>query len=133
MSLERAEQLSGDTNFIDWTTMKVTKVNRTRLLVGKPIYHVPLDDSYFMEGSLYKNQGGQYRLTPFKVMRVGFCTLMSNEKFFVKDLSKSSELPYPVPCPLPSVGLFLFVYKSIIEFQQCVGYLRNFWIPAKDF
>lgn len=106
--LDRTEQTSGDTkNFLDWTDVKVKKINKTRMIIGKAIYQVPLDNSYLIDTSVYKMQGGDYKLTPFKLPLLGFCDSLKEEKYFVADLAKHSELPYPVPCPLPKVIKYL--------------------------
>lgn len=107
VELVQCSQLYGDTeNFLDGSGIKVKKVNRTtRGLVGNITYHVPLDDSYFVESQFYKKQGGEYRLMPYKTPSTGFCNAVKNDIYFYPELVKFSNYPMPLPCPLTPVSI----------------------------
>lgn len=91
---------------MDGSGIKVKKLNRTtRGLVGNITYHVPLDDSYFVEAHFYKKQGGEYRLMPYKVPPTGFCKAVKNDIYFYPDLAKFSNYPMPFPCPFTPVSI----------------------------
>lgn len=103
--LDRFVQVSGDRqNFLDYSELKVRKINKTMKLVGKTHYRVPLDNNIKLSTLLYINQGGEYRLTPYHLPKQGFCTLINTDQFFMKDLADNSEFPYPYPCPFPNVS-----------------------------
>lgn len=104
--LDRCVQLEGDReNFIDASNLKVKKLNRTtRGIVGNLTFHVPLDNSYLAEATVYKKQGGEYRLMPFRYPPTGLCTAVNTDKVWYPDFVKVSDLPYPMPCPSPIVS-----------------------------
>lgn len=104
MEVENVKQTAGDTKkFIDWSQLKVRKMDKTRKILGNVTYHVPLDNTYLVVTYLHKKQGGEYRLTPYSLPRKGFCDFVNSEKFFVQELIKNSNFPFPFPCPFPTV------------------------------
>jgi hypothetical protein len=99
------KQTFGDTaKFVDWSQLKVRKMNKTRKMAGNVTYHVPLDNSFITFSNLYKKQGGEYRLMPYTLPKEGFCDFMGSDKYFTADLVKASNFPYPFPCPFPAVS-----------------------------
>jgi hypothetical protein len=105
IELETAEQILGDTkNFLDWRELKIRKMNKTRKVVGNVTYHASIDNSYVAVTTLYKKQGGEYRLMPYTLPKMGYCDFLNSDKYFVKDIVESSNFPYPFPCPFPNVS-----------------------------
>jgi hypothetical protein len=103
--VDKIEQRYGDQHtFQDWSNIKVKKVNKTRTILGNATFHVPTDNSYKISNSLYKLQGGEYRLTPFQYPKMGFCDILSKDVYFMPDLAKVSDFSYPFVCPLPAVS-----------------------------
>ena len=93
-------------NFLDWTKLKSKKVNKTRQMVGSLIYHTDIDNSYLIETAVFKKQGGEYRLMPYKLPKKGFCDFIASDELFVKDLVEYTNFTYPVPCPLVKVSYY---------------------------
>lgn len=107
IELQRTEQIGGDRdNFMDWSNYQVKKFNRTvRQLVGNMTYHVPVDNSYQLEGVIFAKQGGEYRRLPYRVPLNGYCDFMKDEPgYFYEELAAVSNLPYPFECPSPEVS-----------------------------
>jgi hypothetical protein len=122
--MESVKQTSGDTeNFVDWSQLKVRKIDKIRKLVGNVTYHVPLDNSYFATTNIYKKQGGEYRLMPYTLPKKGLCDFMNSEKFFVESLVKNSSFPYPFPCPFPQ-GVY-FIYGFQLIFGETFTMIQN--------
>jgi hypothetical protein len=108
LDLEKAEQTFGDTeNFLDFRELKIRKMNKTRKVVGNVTYHASIDNTYIAACSLYKKQGGEYRMMPYTLPKMGYCDFLNSDKYFVRDIVKASNFPYPFPCPFPQVSQHL--------------------------
>ena len=105
IEIESMKQVFGDPDkFGDWSKLKTKKINKTRKLVGPLIYHIDVDNSYLIESSVFRKQGGEYRLTPFKYPKKGFCDLIATDKYFFDDLAKNSNFSDPIRCPVLKVN-----------------------------
>lgn len=130
--MQHSEQLEGDKEkFIDFSSLKVKKLNQTfRALDGKVTYHIQLDNSFDLEGKFYKKQGGEYRILPYRLPRLGFCAFIK-DKFFYPDLAAVSDLPLPAPCPFTAVKLTADIFdnnKLIFPNIFIKGNLHNQWL-----
>lgn len=68
----------GDTEFIDATTLKLKKENKTKKVFGKMTFKQFFDNTHFIEATTYKQQGGEYRLMPYKLHPQPFCDFLSS-------------------------------------------------------
>lgn len=104
VDLRNCEQTKGDSSIIDFTDLKVVKLNRTRGISGKAIYHVPLDESFLGESIIAIKQGGEYRLLPFHLEKQALCRAIG-KSYAYPDLVAASDFPNPAQCPFPNVKL----------------------------
>lgn len=105
MEVESLQQISEDVvTFGDWTKLKSKKINKTRVMVGPLIYLTDVDNSYLLASALFQKQGGEYRLTPYKLQKKGVCDFIASDEYFVDDLVKNSNFSDPMPCPIPKVN-----------------------------
>lgn len=102
VQIQYLEQLDEPT-YVDYSKLKVRKVNGTRKIFGNVTCHIPLDNTYLCEALVYIKQGGQYRLMPYKLPKKGVCDVHNEDKYFYPDLVAASDFPMPYPCPLPTV------------------------------
>jgi hypothetical protein len=120
VNLQTCEQLEGVTN-IDFTALKVKKLNKNRGLVGPVKINIPLDNTYTVEGKLYKKQGGEYKETPYKLPKKALCDFLNSDTFFLPKVQNASDIVLPFLCPLKIVkkvrGL-LRVNLNILIFRQ---------------
>lgn len=94
-------------NSLNFTTLRVTKYNRTSY-VGKAEFEILCKDQKKLEVAVLVQfmQGNEYKLQPYKINRKPFCDFYQNEfKTLVFDgLKPYSNLPQPENCPFPYVG-----------------------------
>jgi hypothetical protein len=93
-----------DPNFMNCNNLKVQRVDRSRLLFGNLTYLVSMDDSYTMRVNSLVKQGGEYRYLPYKSEGT-VCRNLGWGPAGYKELTQHSTFPYPLPCPIPSVGV----------------------------
>lgn len=106
VDLRNCEHTEGDYNIIDWRDLKVKKINRsTRGLVGKAIYHIPLDKSYLFEMIGSMKRGGEYQKLPYRIAPRELCVSAQEEIYVYPELVLASNFPSPVPCPFPNVSI----------------------------
>jgi hypothetical protein len=104
VDLRQLEQMEGD-KLIDASDLKIVRINRTsRTIAGTIVYHVRLDNSYLMEGILYIKQGGEYRKLPYRMPPKGLCDFINEEKYIYPEVTKVSNMPEVMPCPMPVVS-----------------------------
>lgn len=98
----------------DFTDFKVKKVNKThRMLVGTSEVFAPdFDNSVQVEMQLYQKQGGEYRKLPYKISPKGSCDFFNEDEVLYPEIAAVSDVPNPMPCPMPQVILLLFDLKK---------------------
>ena len=101
VDISHVEQLNEPT-YIDFTKVYVRKVDKVRKIFGNTTAHIDLDNSFLCEVEIYKKQGGEYRLMPFKVSKKGLCDLHDEDKLFYPELCKASDFKCPFKCPMPA-------------------------------
>lgn len=70
IELKECKQLANDPNAIDLSGIKVRKINKTsRGFFGTAFVNSPFDETYELFVDMYKKQGGEYRLLPYKVKK----------------------------------------------------------------
>lgn len=79
VDLDRFEILEQDSSIIDWSSLKIRKVNKNRSLVGDMKVHATLDNDVIIQVKGYKKQGGEYRLMPYKVQPTPLCEFVEND------------------------------------------------------
>jgi len=100
---------SSDTKYMDLTGVKIRKVNKTRKLFGQISYNQMFDDSVTLKFLLYKKQGGEYRLMPYKLAPQPYCEFMASSmnKQFYEEMAEYSTYPVPARCPFGNVSILL--------------------------
>lgn len=73
-------------------------------MIGSVKFNSEIDNTFMHEVISFVKQGGEYRMLPFKAPAQGFVDFCNDDKLFYPEMSASSELPLPVPNPLPSVN-----------------------------
>lgn len=86
-------------------------------MFGNLTVNLDLDNTFIYETLLYKKQGGEYKLLPFKMPGSSFCDFFMTDKYFYFNFSAASDLPYPFTCPLPA---------ATYEVRGYVPTLKNF-------
>jgi hypothetical protein len=76
---------------MDFTTLKIKRVNKTRVFYGKIVHHVEFDDTFIMTENILKKQGGEYRLLPFKVDATPACSFYQQDKVVYSELANVSD------------------------------------------
>lgn len=107
IELQRCEQISVDTvNFVDYSQIAIKRVNKTKVrgVFGSFTYHTPLDNTYKIQIEFYLKQGGEYPKLPFKLAEKRVCDFYREEEYTYAEFSQSSNLPMPLPCPIPTVS-----------------------------
>lgn len=112
IQLEKLEIVEQDLAYIDASNLKVRKMNKTtRAVIGKVIYSKPLGNDIMMEAKIFKKQGlyilmdflddfsillgGEYRLTPYKLLPTPFCkAIQSDSESEILKLRISSLILY---------------------------------------
>lgn len=103
LDVDFVEQLS-ETTYIDFTELKVRRINGTRKIMGNVTYHISLDNTFTEELLVYLKQGGEYRILPYKVSKKGVCDFHNGDEYFYPEMSAVSDMPLPYPCPFPAVS-----------------------------
>jgi hypothetical protein len=91
--------------FVDFTTLKARKVNKTsRGFIGTIKILIPdMNNDWKVAFFLHKKQGGEYRKLPYNRPLTGICTEMSLDKFVMPEILIAFKAPNPMPCPFPQV------------------------------
>jgi hypothetical protein len=83
IQFDRIDIIFQDEKFVDFSKLKVRKVNKTRALIGEFTYKIPMGNDIMIEGRLYKKQGGEYRLMPYRAPRKPYCEAnIDDRKYF---------------------------------------------------
>lgn len=98
IEVQRIEQLN-EPKFIDYTELKIKKVNKERKIVGNTTFHVDLDNDVIGVVYLFQKQGGEYRLMPYKLQNKGICDFFNDDNIFYPEYSAVSDFALPFPCP----------------------------------
>jgi Protein of unknown function (DUF1091) len=61
------------------------------------------DNTKQVEAKMWKKQGGEYRLLPFKLPAKNLCDFLNQDTIVIPDMVKVSNIPSPMPCPVPQV------------------------------
>lgn len=108
IELKLVEQLN-DRTYIDYSSLKVRKVNKTRMIIGNTTYNIPLDDTFLSSVAVYVKQGNQYRLMPFKIPKKPNSKFYNDDKMYYPDLAAVSDMPIPYPNPFPVVCFEIYI------------------------
>lgn len=112
--MTKGEPIPGDSSFADFSKIRLKKVNRTHILIGEAEFFRPVTNDIQCKILLYKKQGGEYRLTSFKVPVKGFCDFYNSEALVVPDFQNHCpECPKQEEnlCPWKAVNISLEVIK----------------------
>jgi hypothetical protein len=91
---------------VDYSAIKLKRVNKTRLFFGKIIHHVALEDSYSVSATIEKKQGGEYRLMMYKFKLTAVCSFFQKDENVYPEIAKSSDYEYPMKCPIKAVKIW---------------------------
>jgi hypothetical protein len=100
-------------DFFDWSKLKVSRIKgtKTRALFGPMTARGAIDNSFTFMGNMYKKQGGEYRLQPFKLPPQSFCDALNNDPYFMPEIAKVSNLTLPIPCPWDGTTYYIDGYQ----------------------
>jgi hypothetical protein len=98
----------------DLSQIRIKRINGTkeRGLFGFFTIKGPVNDSYKFKVTLYKKQGGQYRLMPYNSPLTPWCSAFNSDPYVVPDVVKHSNMTQPIVCPLSNVGRFLNEFEE---------------------
>lgn len=99
LDIQRTEQLNEPT-YVDFTKVYLRKVNKTRKMFGNVTLNIPIDNTFYAYGQLFRKQGGEYRLMPFRIPKMALCDFVSDEKLYYPELCEYSDFEDPFKCPL---------------------------------
>ena len=102
--------------------MRVKKVNRKHVIVGELIFYNEISNEQKCTVLLYKKQGGEYRLTQFKLPVKGCCDFYNGDIFLVPEFQsycKNCPKQSDKICPFPAVSFsIIFTVKlKLISFS----------------
>jgi len=102
-----------NTKYIDLSTMKIKRINKNsgKVIVGSLIFDRDMDETLRVSVELYKKQGGEYRILPFKA-NVTCCSVVSAENEFYAQFGKCHGMP--MKCPIPA-GNYTCVKGNTME------------------
>jgi hypothetical protein len=88
--------VKGDTKYINIDKLKIKRVNRTHphVIIGELEVFEDLGNDVEVFGQLHKQQGYEYRPTPFKV-KYQYCDFIANEKVFYPTVLPYSDFVQP--------------------------------------
>jgi hypothetical protein len=98
---------------IGFSGLRARKINKTtRGLVGTvEVVSSELDNESNLDVEIYMKQGGEYRKLPYNLPPRPTCDIISQDVLNYPEMVKVSDLPHPVPCPLPMVKNFEIFYR----------------------
>lgn len=79
IQLDRMELIFQNDSIVDYSKLRVRKVNGTRSLVGEYTNKVPIGDDFLIETKFYKKQGGEYRLQPYRLLKTPYCKFVAED------------------------------------------------------
>jgi hypothetical protein len=90
----------------DMSQIRIKRINGTkeRGIFGTYTIKGPVDDSYKFKVTLYKKQGGEYRLMPYNSPLAPWCSTINNDPYIVPDKVKHSNMTLPLDCPVSNVS-----------------------------
>ena len=99
-------------SYWEWN-LKVKKVNKTRKLFGYVLVKTPIDNNIFVQVKILKQQGGEYRYTPFAIRKEPICQLCQRDNYAYPEVAKNSDFPADAEknCPFQPVSA-KFWYKN---------------------
>lgn len=114
---------TGSTEYADITGLKIRRDGKIRKIYGKLAFNRPINNSFIGRVQTYIKTGAGWDLRPFKVEKP-VCDIYAEDQFFYPEMAKNSDLPLPMPCPLPVVSSkkFYFVESFI---SQLSGSFRS--------
>lgn len=93
-------------NCFNFTTLRITKFNRTSYIVKANFVQVADSmNDISVELVTYLEQGNEYKLQPYKILRKPLCDAYKNEflTYMYFGIKSFSNLPEPSQCPWPKV------------------------------
>lgn len=92
--------------------MKLKKFNKTRAFSGEVNFKVEMDNSYEISAKVFKKQGGEYRLLPYKVDPTSFCDFFNSDDIAYPELVKLSDFEKPLICPMKAVNFQNLIFHT---------------------
>lgn len=114
VQLDRIEQIQSDPEYIDISSVKVRRFNKSRIMVGQFDIRKPIGNEVLVEIISYKKQGNEFRLQPYKLTPKPLCDLLIN------DAKSDSKFKYFKIKFIPTLNRF-----SIRIFPQKFDYVRE--------
>lgn len=78
--------------------VKNARVRGGSLIKGTAELIIDFTDDVESESFIYKLQGNEFRLTPFRMAKAKFCDYLRKDKFILPSVFKDFNIPYE--CPL---------------------------------
>ncbi|KAL7014671.1 hypothetical protein ACKWTF_016052 [Chironomus riparius] len=90
---------------MDWSDVKVKKINKTRSIVGEVTFHQAVGNEIMLDGVAYVKQGGEYRVMPYKKPKKPLCQFFEDNDYVYPKLAEASDFPLDIKanCPLKKV------------------------------
>ena len=79
VQMDRLELIYQDPKCVNFSKIKIRKINKVRSLVGEADFFIPFGNDVTLEGTFLKKQGGEYRLMPYRFSPTPFCVFASND------------------------------------------------------
>jgi hypothetical protein len=96
---------TSNTTYLDYTKLKIRKINKTRMIVGEMTVNREIDNTFLGQASIYVKQGNEYRLMPYRLPPKGFCDTHNEDIYFFPQVVEASDWTLPLPCP-PAIVLY---------------------------
>lgn len=103
--MDRFEEIYANESYVDFSKLKVRRVNKTRAIIGEVEFKQLLGNDVLVDIKIYKKQGGEYRKMPYEILHQPFCDFYGNDIYIYHEVAKDSDLPADLKknCPLKPV------------------------------
>lgn len=125
ISLDQCEQVEANKALVDWSELRVKKLNKTfRGLTGNMSVNIDMGNDFLLGLNTYVKQGGEYRLSPFKMPPRPLCEVVEADVSYYNEIAAESNLPLPFSCPIKKVYFYFFQHS--FNFINIILFLRDF-------
>ena len=109
------EAMNTTSDFADFSSIQVKKINRKHVVVGEFVFKNGLSNDQDCTLLLFKKQGGEYRKTSFKLPIKGCCDFYNTDTYIIPEIqARCPKCPKQSDnvCPIPAVSFNFFLMNE---------------------
>lgn len=95
----------GTLDYVDSSLVKIRRIGKSRQLFGNFTNKISFNNSVVAKVSAFMKTGSGWNLLPYKIDKT-VCAFYADDKYFYPEITKHSDFPLPMPCPVPAVIFF---------------------------